>query len=99
MQSLRRLGTLQRGSFVLQGLTGELRSSQPAAVRFIGGGGIPEQWGQPETGGTKFLGTPVNYMEARGQYTSRFMPPLRCNGEVRAYATRLRCFCAFSLDS
>lgn len=25
--------------------------------------GVPEQWGQPATGGTKFLGTPENYAE------------------------------------
>lgn len=69
MQSLRRLaltpGALQRNSFVLQGLAGELGSTQPAAVRYIGGGGVPDQWGQPQTGGTKFLGTPKNYMEVR----------------------------------
>lgn len=67
MQSLRRLaptaGAIQRGGFALQGLAGELRSSQPAALRFIGGGGVPDQWGQPQAGGTKFLGTPANYME------------------------------------
>ena len=25
--------------------------------------GVPDQWGQPATGGTKFLGTPDNYAE------------------------------------
>ena len=25
--------------------------------------GVPDQWGQPASGGTKFLGTPDNYME------------------------------------
>ena len=33
------------------------------AARDIGGGGIPDQWGQPKTGGTQFLGTPANYMQ------------------------------------
>lgn len=69
MQSMRRLAltsaSLSKNSFVLQGLAGELRAAQPAAVRYIGGGGVPDQWGQPSTGGTKFLGTPVNYMEVR----------------------------------
>jgi hypothetical protein len=34
-----------------------------AATRAIGGKGIPDQWGQPASGGTKFLGTPSNYNE------------------------------------
>jgi hypothetical protein len=36
--------------------------AQVLAQRGIGGG-VPDQWGQPATGGTKFLGTPANYME------------------------------------
>jgi len=34
-----------------------------AATRGIGAQGVPEEWGQPRTGGTQFLGTPDNYMK------------------------------------
>ena len=33
------------------------------ACRGIGGGGVPDEWGQPKTGGTQFLGTPANYLQ------------------------------------
>ncbi len=34
-----------------------------ASARSIGAQGVPDEWGQPKTGGTQFLGTPANYSE------------------------------------
>jgi hypothetical protein len=64
MQATRGAAALGRAGARLRaagGASGPALAS--AATRAIGGKGIPDQWGQPASGGTKFLGTPHNYEE------------------------------------
>ena len=63
-QSPTMLRTLRASSALAsRGLTQQLTPA--LGVRYIGATGPGDQWGQPATGGTKFLGTPANYMEVR----------------------------------
>ena len=50
MQAVRRAQRLGPSRFV-------------SAARPLGGTGVPQEWGQPRTGGTGFLGTPDNYTQ------------------------------------
>ena len=50
MQAVRRAQRLGPSRFV-------------SAARLLGGTGVPQEWGQPRSGGTGFLGTPDNYTQ------------------------------------
>merc|ERR1712176_388775 len=72
--ALRRLGAMRtpvqmgalRAMDVCAGVSQprERVQSQPMAMPFAARyANVPENWGQPQTGGTTFLGTPKNYLE------------------------------------
>jgi hypothetical protein len=83
------VGMLRQTTRALAGVTGRASpASTPAALgvagaRSIGKVGVPENYGQIDGVGTKFLGTPANHREV-GALTSGERDATRARGESRA---------------